>query len=859
MNRRDPAPSGIVRKILTRLFPAVERESLMGDLDEIEAEIAAQHGPAKARRWRRRQILRLMPASIIDSFVWRNTMIKNYGKMTWRNLKKHPGYTAINIAGLAAGLACCLIILIWCRSELSFDRFHEGSDRLFRVFQKWENGGYGTFLPGPLSAHLHQTFPEITDAAIVSISRNVKVSAGPDKGFFATCGLAEPSFFEMFTFPLLHGDSRTVFDNPAAVVITEGLAERLFGRAEPIGRSLRLNDGQTDMIVTGVLRRIPVNSSLQFDLLRPAVSAKPIFRNWDVNVTPIFVRLRDDASPDDVRRKIAGILKARNPKHTSTLGLQPLKDVRLREPGGGGRIVNIYIFAAMALVILLIAAVNFMNLATARAEKRAAEIGIRKVLGSSRGQLVLQFLSESVLLTFLSLLIAAVSAKALLPSINTLLGQPIEMPLSWSLIGAMAAIAFFVGLLAGSYPAFLLSGVQPLAAFKGHRRAAGRGMRGRRRAQTRGAALRKILVVVQLAASIFFIVGLSVINRQMGLVKSMSLGFDKDNVILLSLQGDLSRSSRILKNDLLKNPDILSASMSRGVLDEWRSSSSVDWTGKRPDDHVVLGFEWVDEDYLRTLKLQMAAGRFFSSAYAGDTANSVVINETAAKAMGMAQPIGQRISYLMGEKIERTIVGVVKDFHTESLHAPVEPFALFHSGSESNMYIRIKSADIPKTLRTIEQAVRTVVPSDPFQYRFLDEALNDLYQSEQTMGKLVVAAAVLAILITCLGLFGLISYMTERRTKEIAIRKVMGASTIGIAGLFLKEIVVGVGLAVAVAAPLSFWAAKKWLQDFSYRIAFSPWMVLFAGSAVLAIAVLTISYQTLRAASSNPIEAIHYE
>jgi putative ABC transport system permease protein len=850
---------GLGRKILAFFLPAGERESLLGDLDEIEIEIAARRGPMKARMWRRLQILRLTMSSILDSVVWRNTMMKNYWKMTWRNLKKHPGYTAINIAGLAAGLACCLVILIWCRSELSFDRFHADSDRLYLVFTKWNEGEYGNYLPGPLAAHLKQSFPEIAEASVFSESSNLKVSYGPDKGVFAVSALVEPSFLKMFTFPLLQGDPRTALADPASVVITEGLAERLFGRDDPIGKSLRLDDGRTDMTVTGVLRRIPVHSTLQFDLLIPFMAAPPLMKNWRVNSTPVFVRLRDDASPEDVGRKIAGVITAQNADQKNTLGLQPLKDIRLHNLEGGGRIVNIYIFGAMALVILLIAAVNFMNLATARSEKRAAEIGIKKVLGSSRGQLIQQFLSESVLLTFLSLAIAAVLTKLLLPYIGALLGRPMEMTFSWSLIGAMAVIALFVGLLSGSYPAFLLSGIQPLAAFKGHRRAAGRKTRGHRRAQTRGAALRKTLVVVQLALSIFFIVALSVINRQMSFVRAKSLGFDKDNVIVLNLTGDLAQNSRVLKNELLRNPDILAASVSARVLDETNSSSSADWPGKRPDDHVVLGFNRVDGDFLKTLKLEMSAGRFFSPSFPGDAANSVVINETAAKAMGMAQPLGQRITIRMGEKIERTVIGVIKDFHTQSLHLPVEPFALYPTETGPNLNIRINSGNVPKTLRAVEQAVKTIVPNDPFRYRFLDEGLNGLYLSEQTTSKLVVAAAGLAILITCLGLFGLVSYMTEQRTKEIAIRKVMGASAAGIAGLFLKEIVLGVALAAILAAPLSLWAAQKWLQGFSFRISFSPWMILTAGFAVLSIAVLTVLYQTLRAAATNPIEAIHHE
>jgi hypothetical protein len=371
--------------------------------------------------------------------------------------------------------------------------------------------------------------------------------------------------------------------------------------------------------------------------------------------------------------------------------------------------------------------------------------------------------------------------------------------------------------------------------------------------------LRKTLVVIQLAMSILFMVALSVVDRQMDFIRAKRLGFDKDNVVVLSLIGELERNVQALKESLLRNPDILQASAAARVLDESNSSSAADWPGKLPGDDVVLGCNWVDSDYLETLRMEMSAGRFFSPLFPGDTANSVVINETAAKAMGLAAPLGQRITIRMGEVIERTVIGVVKDFHTDSLHVPVEPFALYHAETGRNLYVRIGSGNLPKTLKSIEQAVKTIVPNDPFRYRFLDEGLNRRYQSEQTAGRLVGAAAALALLITCLGLFGLISYLTERRAKEIAVRKVLGASGAGIAGLFLKEIVFGVGLAAALAGPLSFWIAERWLGDFSFRIPFSPWMILVSAFTVLAIAVLTVIFQTLKAAGLNPIKAIRYE
>jgi len=776
-------------------------------------------------------------------------------KTTWRNLKKYPGFTAINIAGMAAGLACCLAILAWIQTERSFDRFHKAADRLYLVYIQWDNGEFGTYLPGPLSAHLAREYPEIAGATVFSASQNVKIGSGPEKGLVATLGLVEPSFLDMFTFPFLKGNPRTALSDPASVVITENLAQRLFGREDPIGKTIQLNDGKTDKVVTGLIGRVPAASSLQFDLLASSAVGGPFLKDWSVNSTPIFVRLREGASADNVGGKIAGILNARDQKHGRTLGLYPLLRLRLYEPGGGGRIVYIRTFTAMAALVLLIAAINFMNLSTARSERRAREIGIKKVFGSKRGEIVRQFLSESVFLAFLSLAVAVILVRIFLPRLAVLLGQPLDVELSGPLIGFMGLLALAAGLLSGGYPAFLLSGISPLAAFKGHRRAALRGGRGR----TRGTVLRKTLVVVQLTLSVFFVFAVVVVQRQMAFIASKTLGFNKENVLVLNLTGRLAENGALLKNEIVRNPDVESASLVKNDLDGWYTSSSADWTGKNAGEEAVLGLNWVDADFLKVMKLDMAAGRFFSPQFPGDQAGAAVVNEAAVRAMGMTQPLGQRISFRLGEKIERTVVGVVKDFHTESLHAPVGPYMLLCAESTPNLYIRIKPGNIPNTLRSLERTVKTIVPNDPFLYSFLNQSLDRLYASERSMGRLVAGGAGLAILISCLGLFGLVSYLAEQRTKEIAVRKVLGASGRGIAGLFLKEIGLGVLLATVLAAPVSLWAAGRWLGAFAFRIRLPFWELLPSGALVLSIAVAAVLHQTIRAASAPPAEAIRNE
>jgi putative ABC transport system permease protein len=819
-----------------------------GDFEEFYRLLADEHGVRRARRACWRQALAAFPGYLKNIIIWSDAMLKNYFRIAFRNLWKHKGYSFINIAGLAVGMACCLIILFWVRQERSFDRFHERADRLYRVIFSVEKMNFqGSALMAPLADHLHQNYPEIAAATIFSSMSGSKISFGLGKGTTAEGSFVEPAFFKMFTFPFLKGVAETAFSDPSSIVITEDLAQKIFGSADPVGKTLKLNDGNRDLTVSGVLRKIPRNSTLQFDYLLSYEIAPSRMKTWDVKRTPIFVRLQDAADPADVSRKIAGILDVRHPDWHNTLKLQPLTDIHLHELGGGGRILYIYVFSALALIVLLIAAVNFMNLSTARAEKRAKEIGIKKVLGSSRYQLIGQFLTESMIFSFIALALATVFVKIALPSLNALLMDPLEARLSWLLTAAILGITFLCGLLAGSYPAFLLSSFDPAATFKG------------RRGRSRGASLRKILVVGQLALSVFFIVSVLVLNGQMRYIRNRDLGFSKTNVVILELPGALDDKSLVLKDALLNNPNVASASLASSSLEEWESSSSPDWLGKQPDQVFDMGIAWVDEDYLPTLGLKMATGRFFSKDFQGDLGQAWVINEAAVKAMGMTNPVGQKISMLLGEKLEGTIVGVVKDFHTESLRAPVRPFALIYSRGAGQMLIRIRPGNAAPILKSIETQVRKIVPNDPFLFRFLDQSLDRLYKADQVTGKLIIYAAGMALLISCLGLFGLVSFLAEQRTKEIGIRKVMGASTAWVVMFFMKDILKSVLIAGLISTPLSYWIAHIWLRRYAFRISVEPWFFMTAGAFVAVIALLTVSLQSLKAALARPAESLKYE
>ena len=847
MKKPDSPPRLALR--LLEIFSGWEDDyGAAGDFEEFYRALAQDRGIRKARLACWKQVLAAFPGYIKNIFIWSEAMLKNYFRIAVRNMWKSKGHSFINIAGLAMGMACCLVILFWVRQELGFDRFHERADRLYRVIFSVEKMNFqGSALMAPLADHLQRTFPEIAAATVFSPRSESKISFGLEKGTTAEGSYVGPAFFKMFTFPFLKGAPETAFSAPSSIVITEDLAQKLFGSADPLGKTLKLNDGNRDLTVSGVLRKIPRNSTLRFDYLLAYEIAPSWMKTWDVKSTPIFVRLQDAADPADVGRKIAGVLDVRHPDWHNTLKLQPLTDIHLHELGGSGRILYVYVFSALALVVLLIAFINFMNLSTARAEKRAKEIGIKKVLGSRRSQLIGQFLTESTILAFMALALAAVIVKIALPSLNAMLMDPLEMRLSWSLAAAVLGLTFITGLLAGSYPAFVLSSFEPAAAFKG------------RRGRSRGASLRKILVVGQLALSTFFIVSVLVLQGQLRFIRNRDLGFDKANVVILDLPGALDANSAALKEALLKNPDVVDASLSSYSLEKWGSSSSPEWPGKQPDQIFDMGIGWVDEDFLRTVGLKMAEGRFFSKDFPGDLGQAWVINEAAVKAMGMVRPLGQKISMSLGEKIEGTVIGVVKDFHTESLQTPVRPFALIYSRRAGQMLIRIRPGNTARTLQAIESQVRKLVPNDPFRFRFLDQSLDRLYQSDQVTGKLVVYTAGLALLISCLGLFGLVSFLAEQRTREIGIRKVMGATTAWVVMFFMKDILKSVLIAGAISTPLSYWMAHEWLRRYAVRISVDPWIFLTAGVFVAAVALLTVSSQSLKAALARPSESLKYE
>lgn len=796
----------------------------------------------------------------------------NYLKVAIRRIKREKGYTFVNIAGLAIGMACTILIFLWVQDQKSFDRFHENAGQICRVYYTNEAfEGSAIYLPGPLAEYLKDNYPEIRDATNYKHWKR-KVAFG-EKSYLSTGSYVDRSFFTMFTFPFAKGNPQSALDDPLSIVITEDLAGKLFGDDDPLGKTVSyyVFSQKIDLKVTGVIQNVPQNSHLQFDFLIPYEIGYDWMKTWNNNSGWIYVMLNPNSSYLDVSEKISGVLQENRAESEDILHLQPLTRIHLYSPGGVGQIVYVYIFSVMALIVLLIACVNFMNLSTARSEKRFKEIGIKKVVGSSRTQLIRQFLTESIVLTFMALAVAVFLVHIFLPSINAMLGVQLQLNFTGTFILMLVVIGLLTGFIAGSYPAFFLSAIPPAAIIKGQfsLRNVFKTRAKAKATAARGSSFRKILVVAQFALSIFFVICVVVIQQQLNFIRKRDLGFDKEHVVVVESMGELKQRNQIVKEELLRFPEIQGVTFGAYSPLDWESAAStirMDWTGKTTELEFAVGENYVDSDYANTLDLEMVQGRFFSKDFPSDASEACVVNEAAVRAMEMEAPIGKKITWNPGTEREssRTIVGVIGNFNTQSLHHAIEPFVLLpiepvSRGMSNYTYIKIRAEKIPQTIALIGSKIREIVPNDPFVHYFLDEEMNKLYGNEQLTGSLTRYVSFLAIFISCLGLLALASFSVERRTKEIGIRKVMGSTVSQIIFLLTKDFTKWVLLANIFAWPLAYFVLTKWLTNFAFRIGIEWWVFLMAGALALMIAILVVSYQTIRAATANPVKALRYE
>ncbi|MBB1285800.1 ABC transporter permease [Flavisolibacter sp. BT320] len=794
-------------------------------------------------------------------------MLQHHLLIAFRNLQRHRGSFIINLVGLSTGLACAFLIYLWVQDERGFDRFHQNNEQLFQVMERSnENGNVIVHeaTQGPLAAAMAKDLPEVQTALPVMSLKKEGIYMQLRNGEKAVRGsgiFAGKEFFTTFSFPLLQGKPDQALTDKNAIVISESMAKSLFGSAEKaLGQRIEweLMGDKKAGAVTGVFASLPANNSMQFDFALSyelmMTELAPNFQKWSNEGPSTYLVLKRGTNVETFNAKIKDFIKPYFKETIFSLFVRPYSSGYLygRYENGqqaGGRIEYVRLFSLVAIFIVIIACINFMNLSTARASRRLKEVGIKKVVGSSRKALIIQFLSEAVFITLLSLIVACFLVSAFLPLFNTTTGKDLSIDLTPELIFLLVGITVITGLLAGSYPAFYLSGFNPVAVLKG------------RVKNSMGELLaRKGLVVFQFVVSLVLIVAVLVVYQQVDYVQSKQLGFDKANVISFDKEGAAVQNSNAFLTELRRMPGIVKASaVQQGLVQGSSMGAStygIQWPGKTENDLVDFAVRAVDYELLETLGIQVKEGRSFSPQFGAEN-KSIIFNETAIQTMGLKNPIGTKVM-MWGE--ERTIIGVAKDFHFTSLHEAIAPMVFFYDPKgTSSIIARIEAGKEKETIANLTSFYKKMNPGYVFDFRFLDEAYQAQYISEQRVSVLSRFFAGLAILISCLGLFGLAAFNAEVRTKEIGIRKVLGASVNNIMLMLSKDFIRLVALAILIAFPFAWWAMNSWLNGFAYHITISPWVFVVAGISILLIALLTLSYQSLKTAFMNPVKSLRSE
>lgn len=802
-------------------------------------------------------------------------MFKNYFKLTIRNMKKYKTYSFINIAGLAIGLAAAIVIGMYIFTELSYDQYHEKLERIYRIGTFLEFGGNGftgassNFTVGPT---LKRDYPEVENSVrLRRFADETPVKFKETQYIEKDVFYADPSVFKIFTFKMLQGSPESALEKPYSVVLTKTIAEKYFKNEQPIGKSLKLSNNENLFMVTAVVDDVPNNSHFTFTMLcsfesmREQVGAQ--MERWTGDFQNYsYILLHEGADyekleaklPALIQKNVGELLTATNGKFE--LFIQPLDKIylysnTLNEIAKSGDIRYIYIFSGIAFLILLIACINFLNLSTARSETRSKEVGVKKVHGAKKSQLIFQFLCESTFFTMIAIIIALILISTLWPIIHQYTGLEGSVFYDNILLfaGGLTVLTILIGIAAGSYPAFYLSAFQPAHNLKYVK------------IGKRSSHFRSTLVVVQFIISIALIGCTLTILNQLQYIQNKKLGFKKDNIVVVPFDYKAStRSMESLKNDLLARPDILSATTTSNIPGHFARANVFVPEGFTTKDAPLVSAINVDKDYLQTMKLELIAGRNFSDKFPADRKNSILINEAAVKRFGWENPIGKKISELVRDNPTKSVIGIVKDFHYAPLHYKIDPLIIENEEDGENhrinyFLVSIAPTNIKQSVDYIQSILENKNSLMPYEFFFLDDDFNSAYNSEMKLSRIFSYFTTIAIFLACLGLFGLAAYTAEKRTKEIGIRKVLGATVNSIIFMLTKEFVKWVLLATIVAWPIIYYAMNKWLQNFAYQIKVSWWLFALAGVAALAIALLTVSWQAIRAATANPVEALRYE
>lgn len=867
-------------RILRFLLKKQYLEEIEGDMEEIFFEIAETESPKVAKRtyyWEMWRLLRpVLLRSFKSSYAYRPfIMYKNYVTIAWRNLLKKKVYSTINIMGLALGIACCLMIFMYVDHERSFDNYHAKGDRIYRVIHGWDDGAhdiasYWVWGNAPIGQALKDNFPELDKIVQFSGRSDVLLTHGEishqEEGVF----FMDSTVFDVFSWKLLKGNPKTALSAPFSIVLTESTAKKYFGNEDPIGKALKGSESAGRSMageyqVTGVMEDVPANSHFRFNALLSMSTFRrsnpDVFPAWGYVDFYTYFLVNDQFDRSRFEEKVPAFLSRykNDPADKYHIEIEPLKEMYLgtvaqRQPGETGSQANLYIFSVIGLFVLTIAIINFMNLSTARSLERGKEVGIRKSIGAARSNLISQFLGESFIIVGLSMIVALGIVVLALPAMNGITGRLLDVShfiTPWN-IGVLIIITFMIGIIAGSYPSFVLSSFSPATVLKGVSKSGKAGI-----------TLRKALVVFQFSLSIALIAGTLIVSFQMNHILNKDLGFDKEQMLIVDYNYDeaVNDKREVLKTAMEAKPGILSAAFSRSVPGSYFPNAYTEIVAPEGElKGMAQPVFQVGVDFIDHYNLELVAGRSYSRDHPSDTIGGLVINEAAARQFGYAQP-----AEIVGKKYkqwgrEGEVIGVVKDFNFVSLHRNIEPMTLPYEPYASRyLSLKIKSNDIPGTVEEVRQIWTQLAPHRPFLYSFLDDDFDRQYQKDFNFRTLFSTFSSLAIFIACLGLLGLATYTTELRTKEIGIRKVLGASVNSIVTLLSRDFIALVVVAMIIATPAAWYVMNRWLEDFAYRIEIRFWVFLLAGAAAILVAALTISFQAFKAARGNPVTSLRSE
>ncbi len=863
-------PLKILEFLLKHVIPFHDHEHLLGDFEEMYKRISHERGKSLALLWYVFQFTKLLPPYFKNYIIWSTNMVKNYLKIAIRNIKKYKAYSFINIAGLAIGMACCILIIQFVQDELSYDHHHEKADRIYRLVDALDlsepTSRYFALSSAPFAPSLKSEFPEVKDAVRFFLGRRRMVTRGDKKYYEDGLIFADASLFHIFTIPLIEGNPETALEAPHTIVISERMALKYFGHEEPMNKTLKINDD--DYLVTGIMKEIPRNSHFHADIFGSMKTLEQIptvqeryFQNWARHEFYTYLLIQEGHSADDLQAKLPGFIKKHASQQIRTIlgstlssRLQPLKSIHLHshlqhEISPNGDIKYVYIFSVIAVFILLIACVNFMNLATARSINRSKEVGLRKMVGASRHQIVRQFLGESVVFTFFALVLAFLFVKIALPLFNFLTGKEIRIQDLGNVIflGAVIFILIFVGLLSGSYPALIISRYQPANVLKGSANV-----------KSERSLHRKGLVILQFGISILLIIATGIVLDQLDFLRNRKLGFDKEHVVVVTIrENSIRKNAEAIKADLMQNPHVLGATVTIGVPGGVVAGDAIQLVTEKGKKTITVRMIYADHDYIKTMGMEIVEGRDFSKGMSTDASEAFIINEAAVKQLQLENPLGTQVEW---DDKKGRIVGVVKDFQFQSLRDEITP--LFIQIWPQNTFvfaIRISPENIHETLAFIENKWKELDAAHPFEYSFMDDSFDLLYRSEEKLGQIFSVFSVLAIFIASLGLFGLALFMAEQRTKEIGIRKILGASVGRVFLLLAKEFAILVLIANIFAWPIAYFLMTKWLQNFAYRVDMDSWIYILSAIIAFVIALLTVSFHAMKAAIADPIKSLRYE